>query len=386
MLKTAGPAVPCSLMPDAVHTTPLKSDPPEAYAVIMAGGKGERFWPLSTSRRPKQLLALAGGKPLIVQAVERLEGVVPPERVLIVTNESLVQPIRQLLGEGSPVSVLGEPIGRDTAAAIAAGAAWIRRRNPAAAFCVMTAGHIIGDLPVFHETLRRGLALCARHDILMTIGIRPTEPSSAYGYIEAGDVWTKDGDIEFRRVRRFVEKPDTATAREYLATDRYAWNSGMFVWSVTSIHRAFSEFQPELAKCLEAWSACGSEDSFQGALERDFPGLDKISIDYAVMEKADNIVMCNGAFAWDDVGSWPALEDHVAPDEEGNTVLGDVQSVESSGNIVVSEGRLTALIGVQDLVVVQSDGVTLVCRKSHSQKIKALLARLRNQAGREDIL
>ena len=357
-----------------------------AYAIIMAGGKGERFWPLSTSRRPKQLLALAGGKPLILQAVDRLSGIVPPERTLIVTNQTLVAPIRDLLGEGSPVEVLGEPVGRDTAAAIAAGAAWIRRRNPRAVFCVLTADHIIGDLPVFRGTLARGLELCAAHDVLMTIGIAPSEPSSAYGYIEAGDLWRKADSVEFFQVRRFVEKPDAETAKGYLATGRYAWNSGMFIWSVASICRAFGEFRPALAERIDAWSTCASDADFQAALARDFPGLEKISIDYAVMEKARNIVVCKGAFSWDDVGSWPALESHLPKDGQGNATLGDVAAVGSGGNIVVSEGRLTALVGVRDLVVVQADGVTLVCDKSRSQEIKALLAELRAQKNRDAML
>ena len=358
---------------------------PRSYAIIMAGGKGERFWPLSTSRRPKQLLALAGGKPLILQAVERLEGVVPPERVIIVTNQSLVDPIRKILGEGSSVTVIGEPVGRDTAAAIAAGAAWIKRRDPDAVFCVMTADHIIGDLAVFQATLRTSLTLCAEQEVLMTIGIAPTSASSAYGYIEAGEPWKKSGGIDFYRARRFVEKPDTATAGQYLATGRYAWNSGMVVWSMRSIHNAFSRFHPVLAARMDDWANASDPDSFQQSLARDFEGLEKISIDYAVMEKAPNIVMCKGAFAWDDVGSWPALEDHL-PKEDGNAILGDVVSLESSGNIVYSPNRLTALVGVRDLVVVQADGVTLVCSKDRSQELKALLIKLRKQPNRDTVL
>lgn len=357
-----------------------------SYALIMAGGKGERFWPLSTARRPKQLLALAGGKPLIVQAVERLSGVVPPERILIVTNAALVEPIRELLGEGSPVGVLGEPLGRDTAAAIAAGAAWIKRRNPDAVFAVLTADHIIGDLPVFRETLTCGMALCAEQDVLLTIGIEPTEPSSAYGYIEAGESWKTCGDIDYFQVRRFVEKPDPETAAGYLQTGRYAWNSGMFIWSIRSIQAAFAAFQPALAERLDAWAACADDAEFQAALERDFPDLCKISIDYAVMEKATNIVICKGRFAWDDVGSWPALEAHLPTDGQGNTIQGDCAAIDSAHNIVVSEGRLTALVGVRDLIVVQADGVTLVCDKAHAQDVKALLAQLREQPGRESIL
>ena len=357
-----------------------------AYAIIMAGGKGERFWPLSTARRPKQLLALAGGKPLILQAVDRLEGVVPPERILIVTNQALVEPIEILLGKGSLVGVLGEPVGRDTAAAIAAGAAWIKRRDPDAVFCVLTADHIIGELPVFRETLMRSLALCGEHDVLVTIGLAPSEPSSAYGYIEAGDLWKKSGGIEFFRAKRFVEKPDTATAGKYLATGRYAWNSGMFVWSVQSIQMAFAEFRPVLAKHIDAWSSCASEAAFHAALGKDYPLLEKISIDYAVMEKAQNILVCKGSFSWDDVGSWPALESHLPKDRAGNATAGDVEVYDSADNIVVSEGRLTALVGVKDLVVVQADGVTLVCEKSRAQEIKGLLAKLRGQPNRDAII
>ena len=362
------------------------SNPHQAYAIIMAGGKGERFWPLSTARRPKQLLALAGGKPLIVQAVDRLGGVVPPERVLIVTNQSLVAPIRELLGEGSPVGVLGEPVGRDTEAAIAAGAAWIKRRDPDAVFCVLTADHLIGDLPVFRDTLTRGLALCAENDVLMTIGIAPSGHSSAYGYIETGDLWKQSGSIAFFHAKRFVEKPDPATAKGYLATGRYAWNSGMFVWSVRSIQKALAQFRPVLAEKIEAWSRCGDEAAFQSALGQDFPALEKISIDYAVMEKARNIVVCKGAFSWDDVGSWPALEAHLPKDGAGNATTGDVEALDSANNIVVSEGRLTALVGVENLVVVQADGVTLVCDKARAQEIKTLLAKLRWQKNRDAIL
>ncbi len=358
-----------------------------AYAVIMAGGKGERFWPLSTAQRPKQLLALAGGKPLIIQAVERLAGIVPPERVLIVTNQSLVAPIRDLLGEGSPVAILGEPVGRDTAAAIAAGAAWIKRRDPNAVFCVLTADHIIGDLPVFRETLRQGLELCAQNDILLTIGIEPSEPSNAYGYIEAGELWKQAGDISFFKARRFVEKPDVETAQGYLASRRYAWNSGMFAWSVASIMRALHEFQPQLAAATERWALCTENHIFQQQLAETFPTLPKISIDYAVMEKAQNIVVCKGTFAWDDVGSWPALEAHLPQDAGGNATLGDVETWQSKGNIVVSkEGHLTALVGVENLVVVQADGVTLVCSKEQAQEIKGLLAQLRGQQQREKLL
>ena len=357
-----------------------------SFAVIMAGGKGERFWPLSTERRPKQLLAFAGGKPMVVQAVDRLTGVVPAENIVIVTSKSLVQPIREMLGSESPVGILGEPIGKDTAAAIALGAAWVKRRDPDGVFCVLTADHVIGDLPKFCDTLKMGMDACSSNDILITIGIVPTEPSSAYGYIETGEVWKNIGSLDFFHVRRFVEKPDVQTATKYLAENRYFWNSGMFIWSTRSIERAFCKYRHQLASMMNDWAKCPNDDAFQAAIEDDFQKLDKISIDYAVMEKADNIVMCRGVFSWDDVGSWPALEAHLPMDSNSNACLGDVESVASTRNIVVSEGRLTALVGVDNLVVVQSEGVTLVCSKTRAQEIKTLVSALRLQAKHSGLL
>ena len=358
-----------------------------AYAVVMAGGKGERFWPLSTERRPKQLLALAGGKPLVMQAIDRLDGVVPPDHILISTNASLVEPIREMLGPERPAAVLGEPVGRDTAAAIAAATAWILHRDPEAVFCVLTADHIIGDLPVFRNILMQGLRLCAAEDVLMTIGIPPAFPSSGFGYIQAGGEWTTAGGVPFYRVRRFVEKPDPETARAYVDSGEYAWNSGMFVWSARRILEAFDRFRPQLAALARSWAAEPDDASFAAALARDFPALEKISIDYAVMEKAPNVVMCRGTFAWDDVGSWPALEAHLPLDGAKNATLGDVELLGASSNIVVGgDGRLTALVGVEDLVVVQAPGVTLVCRKDKAQDIKALVNRLRKDPARAPLL
>lgn len=359
---------------------------PHAYALVMAGGKGERFWPMSTAKRPKQLLALAGGAPLICQAISRLEGLVPPERVVVVTNESLVEPIRQLLPANSPVGILGEPVGRDTAAAIAAGAAWIRRRDPEAVFCVLTADHVIGDVPLFQLTLAEAMDIAARTPQLLTIGIEPTEPSSAYGYIVLGDLYECRGPLAFHLSGGFREKPDAETAKAYLAAGNVLWNSGMFVWSMESLLAAYRKSAPHLADRLLDWSAVADDAALLEAMRRDFPALPKISIDYAVMEKADNIVVCRGRFPWDDVGSWPALDAHLPHDAAGNAVLGDVVAHGAKGNIVLSDGRLTALVGVEDLIVVQTADVTLVCPKARSQDIKALLATLRAQPGRDAIL
>jgi len=362
--------------------------PPEkTFAVVMAGGKGERFWPLGRAARPKQLLALTGKKPLLAEAIERLEGIVPEENVVVVTNAALVEPIRAILGEGSRVGVVGEPVGRDTAAAVAAGAAWCARRDPDGVMCVLTADHLIGDLDVFRATLRGAMAFAARNDALLTIGIEPREPATGYGYIQRGDERRAlPGDAgEIFRVARFVEKPRREVAERYLAEGGYFWNSGMFVWSLASVEKAFAAHCPEKAACLARWKTAADDAAFEAALARDYPALEKISVDYAIMEKARNVWVVPGRFSWDDVGSFPPLAKHIPNDPAGNAVLGKVEALDASGNVVLSEGRLTALLGVDDLVVVQAEGVTLVARKDRADDIKKLLAQLREKGGYDEL-
>ncbi len=356
------------------------------FAVILAGGKGERFWPLSTSRHPKQVLALVGDKPLIQQAVDRLQDFIPADRVYIITSEDLAEAIRRAAPELPPENVVGEPVGRDTAAAIALGAVLIQARDPEGVFCVLTADHVMGNLEVFTSTLREGLALAARQEVLVTIGIPPTEPSSAYGYIEAGTSLGAGGPVEFLRAQRFVEKPARETAEAYLKGGRHYWNSGMFLWSVRTFCAGLEKHCPPLAEMMRRLAAVGGGEAFATAVGREYAQLKKISIDYALMEKADNIVMAVGQFAWDDVGSWPALENHLPKDTSGNALRGDCEALDSSGNIVLSEGRLTALIGVKDLVVVQAEGVTLVCPKDRAQDVKKMVERLRADGRREQVL
>ncbi|MCO5067620.1 MAG: sugar phosphate nucleotidyltransferase [Kiritimatiellae bacterium] len=355
------------------------------YAVILAGGRGERFWPLSRAARPKQLLALVGNRPLLAQAVERLEGLVPPERVLVLTNADLVQASREAAPELPPANIIGEPVGRDTAPAVALATALVKARDPKGVFAILTADHVMGDLPHFRETLAAGMDIAESGDYLVTIGIQPNEPSTGFGYIEQGDDFSTVRGIPFKRVRRFVEKPDRATAESYLASGRFAWNSGMFVWSVASIQSALQKYHPELGSKIDEWALAAVQPNFAELLAQSFATVRKISIDYAVMEKADNIVVAAGTFAWDDVGSWPALERHFPADSAQNVLIGDATAVASAQNIVYSQGRLTALVGVKDFIVVQAEDATLVCHRDHAQNIKELLAKLR-EAGRTEVL
>jgi mannose-1-phosphate guanylyltransferase len=352
----------------------------KAYAVILAGGKGERFWPLSTSKHPKQFLSLVGDKPLLAQAVDRLDGVIPPERVLVITNGDLVDVARRSAPRLPPENVIGEPMGRDTAAAIALGAALIESRQPDAAFVVLTADHIIGDLDIFAATLTDGLNYALQDPVLMTIGIEPATAGTGYGYIESGTpIKRAAGGTLLRKAVRFVEKPDRDTAQSYVESGNYYWNSGMFIWSVHTLKEAFSRYRPQLLDMMDAVRPAAGTEDFMNSVRTAYAQLEKISIDYAVMEKADNVVMAEGAFQWDDVGSWPALAHHFPRDDDGNVLLGTVEEMGSGNNIVLSGGRFTALIGVSDLIVVQADDVTLICPRDRAQDIKQFVHGLRDR-------
>lgn len=356
------------------------------YAVILAGGKGERFWPLSTAKRPKQLLSLVGEKAMLAQAVDRLNGLIPKERILVVTNQELVDATRKAAPDLPPENIVGEPVGRDTAPAVALSTALVKSRDPGGAFCILTADHIIGNLDIFQATLRNALNRALRDDVLITIGIPPTEPATGYGYINTGAAIDDPGATSFNKAVRFVEKPDFATAQRYVESGDYMWNSGMFIWSVASIERALSTFRPVIAALIDPLAGAARAGTLEKTLAELFPAAEKISIDYAVMEKADNIIVARGAFAWDDVGSWTALENHFPKDLSGNTRIGDCEVLDASNNIVFSKGRLTALLGVKDLIVVQADDVTLICPRASAQDIKKLVVQLRGQPDRAGVL
>ena len=360
------------------------------FAVILAGGRGERFWPLSTAARPKQLLSLVGDTPLIKQAVDRLSGLIPPDHIYVITNQDLVEATRSVVPALSVDNIVGEPVGRDTAAAVALGAALLKSRRPDAVFCVLTADHVIDRLDSFRETLSSGLDYAAKENVLITIGIPPAGPNTGYGYIKAGDIVEPSTglttNIEFRRSLRFVEKPNVEKAREYVSAGNFYWNSGMFIWSVKSLQEALGTHRPALNGLIDRLAGAVGSADFSSVMAHEYENLEKISIDYALMEKARNVVMAKGEFRWDDVGSWSALEDHLPKDASGNVVVGSCEQVQSNGNVVVSKDRLTALVGVHDLVVVQGDGVTLVCPKDRAQDVKKLVEKLRSDPRYREVL
>ncbi len=355
------------------------------YAVIIAGGRGERFWPLSTSRSPKQLLRLFGGQSLLAQAVERLDGLVPPERRFLITTSEIRDAVLADVPAIPPDQIIGEPYGRDTAAAIALACALVRQRDPAAAFCVLTADHLIRPADRFREDLRLCLeSALADDDRLLTIGIPPAYPAEGFGYLETD---SDHDDGSFRAVRRFVEKPDQARAESYVAAGNYYWNSGMFVWSVKALAQAFERHQPALYRMMDMIPQQATPDALTEQLATIYADLEKISIDYALMEKAENVWMLPAGFEWHDVGSWSAVSEHFPADQAGNTAVGLNALVDSANNIVVGpDDHLVALLGVNDLTVVNSGRATLVCRRDKIQEIKRVVEALKQSAHYRDFL
>lgn len=347
--------------------------------MVMAGGRGERFWPLSTLKRPKQVLSLVDSRPMISLALDYIAPVVPMERTIIVTGAELVGPIRRVLKRMPRRNIIGEPMGRDTAAACALAWAVIRKRDPNAVIITVTADHVIGDLPVFRTTLRKAAQLALEDNVLITLGIQPLYAHTGYGYIEVREKMRPAGKPEFRRVARFVEKPDRKTAAKYLKTGRFFWNSGMFIWSVKTFGDALRRHQRGLYEMGLRLSDAVDRPFFTLALLRAYSDLKRISVDYAIMEKADNIVMAKGEFRWQDVGSWSSLAEHLEADASGNYVMGQCEAVDSKGNVVLSSDRVTALIGVSDMVVVHTGEVTLVCPRERAQDVKSMVNHFRTR-------
>jgi mannose-1-phosphate guanylyltransferase len=282
--------------------------------------------------------------------------------------------------------VVGEPFGCDTAAAVALGAAIVRARAPDGVFCILTADHVIGDDALFRDALEQSLNLAARDEVLVTLGIAPSFPSTGFGYIHVGERLGEFGRTTFHRGLRFLEKPDAATAERFVRSGDYLWNSGMFIWSARAITEAFRRHRPQLHAVLPDLERVAKAGAFGEDLRPIYSKLERISIDYAVMEKATNLVVARGLFGWDDVGSWPALENHLPKDAAGNVPVGSCEAVDASNCIVVSEGRLTALMGVKDLIVVQAEGVTLVCARDRAQDLKKIVTRLREKGTYHNLL
>lgn len=346
------------------------------FIVIIAGGKGERFWPQSRATRPKHLLPVVGREPLLAQTLGRVKGLAPARNIFVITSAVQVAAVRKVCrGLVPAANIVAEPVGRDTAAAVGLAAELVARRDPQGTFAVLPADHVIRDKQAYRADLKAALAAAAAEPVMVTIGIPPTEPATGFGYIQRGERWREFGGRPLYRVKRFVEKPKLEVAQGYLESGDYVWNAGMFVWSVPVVAAAFARHAPELAAGLARIRAgLARGGSLAAVLKKVYPALPRISVDYALLEKSDNVVVLPSSFDWDDVGAWPAVVRHFPADAGGNVCRGRVIVEQSRGNLVVSEGdHLVAVLGAEDLIVVHTPDATLVCPKAKAQEIKALL-------------
>lgn len=350
------------------------------HAVIMAGGAGTRLWPLSRAARPKQMLRLFGGQSLLRQSYERLASLLPAESIYVITGAKYLPLAAQELKELPPENLFGEPMGRDTANAVGLAAAILHHRDPTGTMGIFTADHVIAPLDNFAKAVETAFAAAAENpDALVTIGVRPTAANTGYGYVKRGQ---PAGDRVYA-VDKFTEKPNITEAMQYVASGEYYWNSGMFTWRLDTI---LSQIERHLPNSYRGLSECGRDwdtPRRQDTLERIYPGLMKISVDFAVMERAERVMVVEMNCQWTDVGSWTAFEQVVAADADGNVaVAANSISLGARGNIVVADDdHLICTIGVDDLVIVHSHDATLICAKRDAQGIKELVTNLRHQFG-----
>lgn len=345
-------------------------------AVIMAGGKGERFWPQSRTSRPKQFLSLTNdGDTMIQKTAARLNGLVAMDDIFVITNELYVDMVKQQLPEVPAENVIAEPKARNTAPCIAMAAEIIRKKYGDAVMIVLPSDHLIKFTEMFLDTVRTAVKVAEINKNLVTIGITPSYPETGYGYIHfSGSNADMPGVYS---VERFVEKPNLELAKEYVNAGTFLWNSGMFVWKASSIIYNIRQYLPDVAEGAEKIGSAYGTDSFDSVLAEVFPGLTAESIDFGVMEKAKDIFTIPGNFGWDDVGSWLAVERINRTNEYGNVVKGDVVSINTRNSTIIGGKRLIATVGLDNLVVVDTDDAVLICSKDNAQDIKKVIENLK---------
>src|SRR5262245_23462566 len=355
------------------------------HAVIMAGGTGTRFWPLSRSARPKQLLDLTGGRTMIQATIDRLGDLVPAERAWIITNCSLVGPIAEQLPQLDKRRVIGEPCKRDTAPAIGLAALLVLAEDPDASMVVMPADHLIHPSAAFQAAIKQAAELVEREPkTLVTFGIKPTYAAESFGYIERGQDTGDRRQGKAYEVKKFREKPAKSVAEEYLASGRCYWNSGIFVWKARTILDALAKYEPAICDHLEVIQNHVGKAEFAEVFDREFTAIRGKSIDFAVMEHYQPVVVIEAPFTWDDVGSWQALARSVGADEAGNTVIGKHIEIRTSGSIVrTGEEHLVVTLGIKDTIVVHTPDATLVADKHQEEAIREVVKALEERGWRE---
>lgn len=350
------------------------------HAVVMAGGSGTRFWPQSRSALPKQFLKLFGDETLLAATLSRVADWIPSDRSWVVTNKAHAAQTRLQLPKLPPGNILQEPCGRNTAPCIGLAALQVAARDPEGIMLVMPADHFVPDADAFRKAVERAVSIVtAEPAALLLFGVRPTYPCVGFGYIERGEPLSA-GSSEVWRVASFREKPDRDLAEQFVAAGRFYWNSGIFVWKAATILRNIERYEPSIFQSLARLEPSVGTSGWNDALAAEFPMMKAISIDYSVLERADNVCVLEAPFEWDDVGSWQALARRRGTDPAGNTVEGPYCGVDSSGCIIsTTDDHLVATIGLSDCVIVHTPDATLVARKDDEEGIRKLVHLLRER-------
>ena len=346
--------------------------------VIMAGGKGERFWPKSRINLPKQFLSLTDdGKSMIQHTVERVKSLVDIENVYVVTNEMYKNLVLEHIPDIPKENIIIEPVAKNTAPCIGLAAMHIVKKNINSKMIILPSDHLIKFNEVFIDTLKIALDVVEKGDNLATIGITPNYPETGYGYINFTKGESFKDSANIYEVLRFVEKPNLEKAKEYLTSGQYLWNSGMFVWKASTILKNFKEYLPEIYEGLQKIGESINTGKYEEVLKKEFSNLPSESIDYGIMEKAKNIYVIPGNFGWDDVGSWLSLERINKTNQDGNVISGNIISIKTKNSIIQGNEKLIATIGLEDIVIVDTDDVTLICHKDNTQEVKEIISNLK---------
>ncbi|MCM1089127.1 MAG: sugar phosphate nucleotidyltransferase [Muribaculaceae bacterium] len=343
----------------------------KTYGVILAGGGGTRFWPLSRKELPKQLLNLTGKDLMVNETIDRLEGNVEKEDIFVVTNNTQAQlMLDATAGRVRPDHVLSEPAARNTAACIGYAAMEILQKYGDGIMCILPSDHYIKKVDIYKKVIGKAIQVAEKTDALVTVGIQPTFPSTGYGYICHGESKMEDC---YYTVRQFVEKPNLQKAKEYLLSGEYLWNSGMFIWKASTIIRYFDKLLPDIYTCLQTIGAAMNTPKEKEVIERVYGTIPKISIDYGIMERADKVLVLEGDFGWSDVGSWDALEALYDKDEHGNITYGEQVHIDTHDCIIYAKSKLVTTIGLDNVIVVETEDAVLVCDKNRAQEVKKIV-------------
>jgi len=345
------------------------------YAVIMAGGRGTRFWPRSRERKPKHLLDIVSKRTIIQETFDRIKSLIPPENILIVTGKKHARELIKQLPEIPVQNIIIEPVGKNTAACIGLAALHIQKRVPDDVMIALPSDHAIGDSRKYLEVISAAAKVADQEGGLVTIGIKPSGPETGFGYLEGGDSLRRVAGEEVFRVKSIREKPDLLKARKFMQSGNFYWNSGMFIWKASTIMNEINRFLPELHLGLMKIKESLGTPKEKAIVPKVYKGLKSISIDYGVMEKADNVLMLTGDFGWSDVGSWDALWEISAKDNQGNVITGGSSAIftDTQGALVYSPKKLIALVGVRDLIIVETKDALLICKKGRSQDVKKVV-------------